>query len=176
MKSMGQLKLLKKKFQNLLDSINAKSKEIQEQKREVIKNDKESDSNEKYVIQVDEKQKLKVKRSIGAPIKFSDPLLKATQAVKISALTGILLKVLLENYLTEKTRDEFIRSAIVEYINLNFERDDKKAIINMLEKQVNEIREKYPVKEVFDLEGNILHNKEYVEQQYLVDLKEQLKL
>lgn len=104
-------------------------------------------------------------KGAGAPIRNFDRVFVASQPLKLSALLNNTSRTLTEKYMSEYTRDELLRKALNDYIKLNMTKEDKKALLNDVMKDLEFYREKNPTLPQVDEQGGIIKTIEEIEKE-----------
>lgn len=104
-------------------------------------------------------------RSVGAPIRNHDQVYTTKSALKLSAITVSLTRILSEKYMAENTRDEILRIALNDYIKHHLTKEDKEDLFNDLQKELADFREKHPTTHSYDENGNLLKTSEDIEKE-----------
>ena len=73
--------------------------------------------------------------------------------------------------MSEYTRDELLRKALNDYIKLNMTKEDKKALLNDVLKDLEFYREKNPTLPQIDEQGNVVKTIEEIEKETESQLK-----
>lgn len=110
-------------------------------------------------------------KGAGAPIRNFDRVFVASQPLKLSALLNTTSRTLTEKYMSEYTRDELLRKALNDYIKLNMTKEDKKALLNDVLKDLEFYREKNPTLPQIDEQGNVVKTIEEIEKETESQLK-----
>lgn len=110
-------------------------------------------------------------KGAGAPIRNFDRVSVASQPLKLSALLNTTSRTLTEKYMSEYTRDELLRKALNDYIKLNMTKEDKKALLNDVLKDLEFYREKNPTLPQIDEHGNVVKTIEEIEKETESQLK-----
>ncbi|WP_225744995.1 hypothetical protein [Marinilactibacillus sp. Marseille-P9653] len=105
------------------------------------------------------------KRGAGAPVRNFDRVFSASQPIKLSAILNATSRILSETHMSEYSRDEILRAALDDYIKVNLTKEDKKALLNEVTKDLNTYRLKNPTLDKLDEDGNILENAKEIEEE-----------
>ncbi len=124
-----------------------------------VKEDKSRSINNKKV-----KPKKSRKKGAGAPVRNFDRVFSASQPIKLSALLNATSRILSETHMAEYSRDEILRAALDDYIKVNLTREDKRALLNEVSKDLNTYRMKNPTLDRLDDEGNVIEKAQEVEE------------
>jgi len=108
-------------------------------------------------------QSTNIIRGVGAPIKNHDQVYTTKTALKLSAITVFLTRILSEKYMAENTRDEILRTALNDYIKHHLTKEDKEDLLNDLEKELAIFRTKHPTNPSYDENGKLLKTPDEIE-------------
>lgn len=125
-----------------------------------FKEDKRRSNNDKKV-----KPKKTRKKGAGAPVRNFDRVFSASQPIKLSALLNATSRILSETHMAEYSRDEILRAALDDYIKVNLTREDKRALLNEVSKDLNTYRIKNPTLDRLDYDGNIIEKAKEIEEE-----------
>lgn len=125
-----------------------------------FKEDKSRSINDKKV-----KPKKTRKKGAGAPVRNFDRVFSASQPIKLSALLNATSRILSETHMAEYSRDEILRAALDDYIKVNLTREDKRALLNEVSKDLNTYRQKKPTLDRLDDDGNIIEKAKEIEEE-----------
>lgn len=118
----------------------------------------------------------KSKKGAGTPIRNHDRVYTTSQPIKLSALLNTTSRILSETHLANYSRDEILREALDNYIRVNFLKEDKKALLMEVNRELQEYRKKNPTVARVDEDGNVIETAEMIENSTLEKIKEKWEI